>query len=335
MNINFVAKVFLMGDLKLIREPIKKELEEFEKQFKSAMKSSVPLLNVITNYILRRKGKQLRPTFVLLTSSMLGGITTSSYTAASLIELLHTASLIHDDVVDESYQRRGFFSLNALWRSKIAVLMGDYLLAKGLLLSVEREEYDLLSIVSEAVREMSEGELLQLRKSLKLNITMDEYFEIIRKKTAALIAACTASGARAVSTDADVIARMKSFGEYAGIAFQIKDDLFDFSKNGNIGKPTGNDIKEKKMTLPLIYALEQGSKAEKTKIIRIIRHHNKNTRKVDEVLDFVDKYNGLEFAEGRMKLYKDKALEILYSFPQNPARESLALLVNFTVERNK
>ncbi len=246
-----------MSELKLIREPIQKELEEFEEHFKTVMKSSVPLLDVITNYILRRKGKQLRPTFVFLTSSMLGGINTSSYTAASMIELLHTASLVHDDVVDESYERRGFFSLNALWRSKIAVLFGDYLLSKGLLLSVERQEYELLKIVSEAVREMSEGELLQLRKSRKLNITMEEYYEVIRKKTAALIAACTASGATAVSKDEDIIARMKAFGENAGVAFQIKDDLFDYNRNGKIGKPTGNDIKEKKMTLPLIYALQQ------------------------------------------------------------------------------
>jgi len=335
MYITFAANVFLMSDLKLIREPIKKELEEFEKHFKSEMKSSVPLLDVITNYILRRKGKQLRPTFVLLTSSMLGEVSPSSYTAASLIELLHTASLIHDDVVDESYERRGFFSLNALWRSKIAVLVGDYLLSKGLLLSVEHREFDLLSIVSEAVREMSEGELLQLRKSRRLNITMDEYFEVIRKKTAALIAACTACGARAVSTDKDVISRMKEFGENAGIAFQIKDDLFDYNRNGKIGKPTGNDIKEKKMTLPLIYALQQCTSAEKSKIIHIIRHQNKNAKKVDKVLDFVDQYNGLEYAEGQMRHYKDKAIAILKSFPQNPARDSLEQLVNFTVDRKK
>ena len=324
-----------MSELKLIREPIQKELEEFEKHFKAVMKSSVPLLDVITNYILRRKGKQLRPTFVFLTSSMLGGINTSSYTAASMIELLHTASLVHDDVVDESYERRGFFSLNALWRSKIAVLFGDYLLSKGLLLSVERQEYELLKIVSEAVREMSEGELLQLRKSRKLNITMEEYYEVIRKKTAALIAACTASGATAVSKDEDIIARMKAFGENAGVAFQIKDDLFDYNRNGKIGKPTGNDIKEKKMTLPLIYALQQCPASEKSRIIHIIRRQNKNSKKIEEVLNFVDNYHGLEYAEGKMKFYKDKALEILFTFPQNPARDSLARLVNYTVERKK
>ncbi len=324
-----------MSELKLIREPIQKELEEFEEHFKAVMKSSVPLLDVITNYILRRKGKQLRPTFVFLTSSMLGGINTSSYTAASMIELLHTASLVHDDVVDESYERRGFFSLNALWRSKIAVLFGDYLLSKGLLLSVERQEYELLKIVSEAVREMSEGELLQLRKSRKLNITMEEYYEVIRKKTAALIAACTASGATAVSKDADIIARMKAFGENAGVAFQIKDDLFDYDRNGKIGKPTGNDIKEKKMTLPLIYALQQCPASEKSRIIHIIRRQNKNSKKLDEVLNFVANYHGLEYAEGKMNSYKDKALEILFTFPQNPARDSLARLVNYTVERKK
>ncbi len=324
-----------MSDLEQIREPVKRELKEFEKHFKSVMKSSVPLMDIITNYILRRKGKQLRPTFVLLTSSMLGVINPSTYTAASLIELLHTASLVHDDVVDESYERRGFFSLNALWRSKIAVLVGDYLLSKGLLLSVERQEYELLKIVSEAVREMSEGELLQLRKSRRLDITMDEYFDVIRKKTAALIAACTASGARAVSTDEDTISRMKLFGENTGIAFQIKDDLFDYDRNGKIGKPTGNDIKEKKMTLPLIYSLQQCNTSEKRRIIHIIRHQNKNARKVDEVMNFVDKYNGLEYAEGKMRFYKERAMEILQSFPQNPSRDSLAHLVNFTIERKK
>jgi octaprenyl-diphosphate synthase len=232
-----------MKDLNKIREPIKSEIREFEKHFSKSMKSSIPLFNIITNYILRRKGKQIRPTLVLLSSSMLGGITESSYTAASLIELLHTASLVHDDVVDESFERRGYFSLNAIWKSKIAVLFGDYLLAKGLLLSLEQKEYELLEIVSEAVKEMSEGELLQLRKSWRLDITMDEYFEIIRKKTAALIAACTASGARAYTDSQDVVEKMKSFGYNLGIAFQIKDDLFDYERNGKIGKPTANDIK--------------------------------------------------------------------------------------------
>ncbi len=324
-----------MSDLKIIREPILRELSEFEKHFRLALKSSVPLLDVITNYILRRKGKQLRPTFVFLTSSTLGGITPSSYTAASLIELLHTASLIHDDVVDESYERRGVFSLNALWRSKIAVLVGDYLLSRGLLLSVERQEYELLRIVSEAVKEMSEGELLQLRKSRRLNITMDEYFEVIRKKTAALIAACTACGARAVCEDEEIISRMKAFGKNAGIAFQIKDDLFDYDRNGKIGKPTGNDIKEKKITLPLIYALKQCSSSERTHIIHIVRRQNKNAKKVDEVLNFVDKYGGLDYARDQMETYRDKALEILCSFPQNPSRDSLERLVNYTVLRRK
>ena len=335
MNINFVRKVFLMSDLKRIREPISKELSEFETHFRSAIKSKVPLLDVITNYILRRKGKQLRPTFVFLTSSTLGGITPSSFTAASMIELLHTASLIHDDVVDESYERRGFFSLNALWRSKIAVLVGDYLLSRGLLLSVERHEYDLLQIVTEAVKEMSEGELLQLRKSRRLNITMEEYFEVIRKKTAALIAACTACGARAVSNDEDVIRRMKAFGENAGIAFQIKDDLFDYDRNGKIGKPTGNDIKEKKMTLPLIYALKQCTPSERNHIIHIVRRQNKNAKKVDEVLTFVEKHGGLDYAMEQMNTYKDKALEILRSFPHNVSRDSLEHLVKFTVQRKK
>ncbi len=324
-----------MNELEKIRQPIKSELKEFEKYFRSSVKSTIPFLDKIIHHILRRKGKQIRPTFVLLTSAMVGQINKSSYIAASLIELLHTASLIHDDVVDESYERRGFFSIKALWRSKIAVLVGDYMLSRGLLLSVEHKEYDLLEIVSEAVRDMSEGELLQIRKSRKLNITMPEYFDVITKKTAALISACTAAGARAHKNDPGLVNKMKQFGLYVGIAFQIKDDLFDYQRNGNLGKPTANDIKEKKMTLPLIYTLESCTTNEKKDIIRILRKQNINSVKVDRVFDYVDKYKGLDFASNEMYSYRDRAIKILEEFPENEAKRSLISLVNFTVDRKK
>jgi octaprenyl-diphosphate synthase len=324
-----------MSELDIIRKPVQLEINEFERHFKKAVKSKVPLLNVILNYLLRRKGKQIRPSLVLLTSSMLGEINEGSYTAASLIELLHTASLVHDDVVDESYERRGFFSLNAIWKSKISVLVGDYLLSQGLLLSVKHKRYDLLEIVSEAVREMSEGELLQLRKSRKLDITMDEYFDIIGKKTAALIAACTACGAQAVTDSKETVSRMKEFGYYLGIAFQIKDDLFDYNRNGLIGKPSANDIKEKKLTLPLIYALENCNNSEKRSIIRKLRKSKKSSAKVDEIISFVKKNGGLDYARKIMDEYKNKAIQILMEFPENESRNSLVKLVEYTVTRKK
>jgi len=324
-----------MSELNQIREPIKAELKEFEKHFRQSLKSSVPLLDIITNYILRKKGKQMRPAFVLLSARMFGEISASTYTAASMIELLHTASLIHDDVVDESYERRGFFSINALWKSKVSVLVGDYLLAKGLLLSVQNKEYELLEIVTIAVKEMSEGELLQIQKSRKLNISMDDYFEIIRKKTAALIAACTASGAKSAGANTEQVQLMKDFGELTGIAFQIKDDLFDYVRNGKIGKPTANDIKEKKMTLPLIYALEVCPLNVRRNIISIIRHHNTNSDKVDEVIDFVINYGGLVFAEQTMLDYKQKAFEKLNSFSDSDSKNSLISLLEFTINRKE
>jgi octaprenyl-diphosphate synthase len=324
-----------MGELNRIKEPIGVELKEFEKHFRQSLKSSVPLLDIITNYIIRKKGKQLRPAFVLLSARMFGEIGSSSYTAASMIELLHTASLIHDDVVDESYERRGFFSINALWKSKVAVLLGDFLLAKGLLLAVQNKEYELLELVSEAVKEMSEGELMQIQKSRKLNISMDDYFEIIRKKTAALIAACTAIGAKSAGAGQDEVVLMKEFGELTGIAFQIKDDLFDYERNGKIGKPTANDIKEKKMTLPLIYALEVCPGSEKKKIISIIRHHNRNADKVDEVINFVKNFGGLDFAEKKMVEYKNRALDKLNNFPDSESKNSLVSLLEFTISRKE
>ena len=324
-----------MSLLKEIRKPIHPEMQLFEKHFRDSMKSNIPLLNVITNYLLRRKGKQMRPMFVFLSAGVCGEITPSSYNAASLIELLHSASLIHDDVVDESYERRGFFSINALWKSKVSVLLGDYLLAKGLLLSVKEKEYELLRLVSDAVREMSEGELMQMQKSRKLNITKEEYFEIIRKKTASLIAACTACGAWSACQDNELTEKFRNFGEKVGMAFQIKDDLFDYQQKGFIGKPTGNDIKEKKFTLPLIHALEVCPEKERKHIIRTIRKHNNNASKVQEVIAFARSYEGLEYSENQMLNYRDQAMEIIAEMPDNQHKKSLQDLVDYVVARNK
>jgi octaprenyl-diphosphate synthase len=324
-----------MATTDFIKAPIREEMAKFEDVFKASMKSKVPLLNIITNYILRRKGKQMRPMFVFLSAKLNGEVNSSTYTAASLIELLHTASLIHDDVVDESYERRGFFSINALWKNKITVLMGDYLLARGLLLAVQDKAYDLLEIVSEAVREMSEGELQQIQLSRTMKINREQYFEIIRKKTAALISACTASGAKSVGCDTETVAKMKLFGEYVGIAFQIKDDLFDYKPQGLIGKPTANDIKEKKLTLPLIYALENSTDKERKYILKTIRRHNKNAEKVKTVIEFVDQKGGLTFSEQTMYEYKQKAIDLLNSYPSSEIKDALIGLVNYTIERNK
>lgn len=324
-----------MSSIEKIQIPIKAEMSKFEDIFKASMKSKVPLLNIITNYILRSKGKQMRPMFVFLSAKLNGNVTDATYTAASLIELLHTATLIHDDVVDESYERRGIFSINALWRSKIAVLMGDYLLSKGLLLSVDNKAFDLLEIVSEAVREMSEGELLQIQRSRTMKITREQYFEIIRKKTATLISACSACGAKSVGGEPEVVNRMKLFGEYVGLSFQIKDDLFDYQKKGLIGKPTGNDIKEKKLTLPLIYALENSSKTERRNILTTINKHNKNSEIIKNVINFVISKGGLEYASNMMFDYRNKAVDLLKSYPDSEIKTSLVSFVNYTIERNK
>lgn len=299
------------------------------------MKSNVPLLDKITGYIVKRKGKQIRPMFVFLSAQCVGEINESTYRAASLIELLHTATLVHDDVVDDSNERRGFFSVNALWKNKIAVLIGDFLLSSGLLLSLDNDDFHLLKIVSNAVREMSEGELLQIEKARKLDISEDVYFEIITKKTATLIAACCASGAASISTDKDTIAKFKDFGTYTGIAFQIKDDLFDFGDDTSIGKPTGIDIKEKKMTLPLIFALNQSSWLEKRRIINIVKNHNDDPKKVAEVVKFVIEKGGIQYAEKIMHQYKDKALAILNTVADSPSKQSLIQLVNYSIERKK
>lgn len=310
-------------------------MKEFENYFRSFMKSKVPLLDIITNYIIRRKGKQMRPMFVFLSAKMNGGVKQSTYHAAALIELLHTATLIHDDVVDESYQRRGFFSINALWKNKIAVLVGDYLLSRGLLLAVDNKEFDLLRIVSEAVREMSEGELLQIEKARKLDITEDIYFDIIEKKTATLIASCAASGAKSAGAGDEVVEKMWEFGKYVGIAFQIKDDLFDYQKNLLVGKPSGNDIKEKKMTLPLIHALNNASSSDKKRIIRLVRKNNDDSAKVDEVIHFVKEKGGIEYATGRMEEYQAKAIGLLKEYPESEAKSALVEMVNYTTSRKK
>lgn len=318
-----------------IKAPVAKEMEEFEEKFKASMKSSVPLLDKITHYIVKRKGKQMRPMFVFLSAKLCGGITESTFRAASLIELLHTATLVHDDVVDDSNERRGFFSVNALWKNKIAVLVGDYLLSRGLLLSVDNNEFRLLQIVSTAVREMSEGELLQIEKARRLDISEEVYFEIIRSKTASLIASCCAAGAYSAKVDEDKVAKMRQFGEAVGIAFQIKDDLFDYGTGLNIGKPTGIDIKEKKMTLPLIYALNKASSGDKRKIINLVKNHNNNPEKVSEVISFVIKSGGIEYTQKKMEEYKSKALNLLKEFEENESRKSLEQLVIYTTERSK
>lgn len=310
-------------------------MDAFESKFKESMKSSVPLLDKITNYIVKRKGKQMRPMFVFLSAQAVGEINESTYRAATLIELLHTATLVHDDVVDDSNERRGFFSLNAIWKNKIAVLIGDFLLSRGLLLSLDNNDFHLLKIVSTAVKEMSEGELLQIEKARRLDISEDIYYEIIRQKTASLVAACCASGAASVTQDEKRIAKMKEFGILTGMAFQIKDDLFDFGSSEEIGKPTGIDIKEKKMTLPLIYGLNNSSWIEKRKIINIIKNHNTEPVKVKEVIDFVIAKGGIAYAEKIMHDYKDKALSVLKEFPESPARNSLEQLVVYSIERKK
>lgn len=318
-----------------IKSPVLHHMARFEDTFKEAMKSQVPLLDTITGYIVKRKGKQIRPLFVFLSAAMHGEINDSTYRAAAMIELLHTATLVHDDVVDDSNERRGFFSINALWKNKIAVLIGDYLLSKGLLLSVENEEYELLKIVSNAVREISEGELLQIEKARKLDITEEVYFNIIRQKTATLIAACCATGISSVSKDKNLVEHMKEFGTLTGIAFQIKDDLFDFGDGEDIGKPTGIDIKEKKMTLPLIYALNHASWTEKRKIINLVKNHNEDPVAVKQVIQFVFDKGGIPYASKIMQEYSEKAIAILHTFPETPARHSLEKLVKYTIERKK
>ena len=318
--------------MELAKKVISKELALFEVHFREAMKSRVALLDRIMQYIVRRKGKQLRPMFVLLSAKLGGDINESSYRAASLVELLHTATLVHDDVVDEANERRGFFSINALWKNKIAVLVGDYLLSKGLLLSLDNKDHRVLQLLSTAVRLMSEGELLQLEKSRKLNLDEKIYYEIIGGKTASLLASSCAAGASTTFENEDAIEKMRLFGEKVGMAFQIKDDLFDYSSEA-IGKPTGNDIKEKKLTLPLIYTLNNCDAALRKKIIYIIKNQNTQKDKVDFVLDAVTNFGGITYATNKMFAFRDEALEILHSFPASEVREALEELVRYTTDR--
>jgi octaprenyl-diphosphate synthase len=323
-----------MTSLDKIRKPVESELIEFERHFKNSIDSNVPLLHIITNYILRRKGKQIRPLFVFLSAKLVGEIGLSTHVAATLIELLHTATLVHDDVVDESYERRNHFSINAIWKTKIAVLIGDYFLSRGLLVAIDKKEYKLLEIVSEAVKEMSEGELLQIQSAKKSIVSIDNYFEIIRKKTASLISSCTVCGVRSVTDDPKLIELMKNFGLNAGLAFQIKDDLFDYQKKGITGKPTGNDINEKKFTLPLLLALRNAVKQKDRRILKLINSKEKSLAKTMEVIDFVVKNNGIIECEEYLLLYKNKAIESLSYFPDNEAKESLIQLVDFVINRN-
>lgn len=319
-----------------IKAPIYEEMEKFEQEFSNAMSSKVALLNRITHFIVNRKGKQMRPMFVFLTAKMLGGgkVNTRSFRGAAVLELIHTATLVHDDVVDDSNMRRGFFSINALWKNKIAVLVGDYLLSKGLLLCIDHDDFDLLKIISVAVQEMSEGELLQIEKARKLDITEAVYFNIIRQKTATLLAACCAMGAQSVKQDPDAVEKMRTFGELIGMAFQIKDDLFDYGET-HIGKPTGIDIKEQKMTLPLIYTLNTVSKKEKDWIIHSVKKYNKDKKRVKQVIQKVKEAGGLSYAEKKMIAYQDEALALLHKFPKSEYRDALELMVNYVISRKQ
>ncbi|HEY9125257.1 MAG TPA: polyprenyl synthetase family protein [Bacteroidales bacterium] len=321
-----------MTNLSSIRLPVEKEIAAFEKHFSDSLDTQIPLLDTITNYLLRQKGKQIRPLFVFLTAKTLAEPTESTFHAATFIELLHTATLIHDDVVDESYQRRNHFSINAIWKSKVAVLVGDYFLSKGLLLSVKHKEFELLEAISQAVREMSEGELMQIQTSKKSILKVENYFEIIRKKTASLIASCCACGAISVKADEQTIEKMRQFGFYIGSAFQIKDDLLDYQEKDLIGKPKGNDIKEKKYTLPFILAVQNNQK-EKNRILRLFNQSHKPTETIEEISKFVIDNNGIADSIKYMNEFRSKALDILSEFPDNEAKKSLILLVDYIIER--
>lgn len=314
--------------------PVQDEMEQFELRFQQEMKSNVPLLDKITHYIIKRKGKQMRPLFIFLTAKMLGKISDQTYDAASLVELLHTATLVHDDVVDDAHERRGFFSVNALWKNKVAVLVGDYMLSRVLLLSIEKENVKLLEIVAKAVRDMSEGELLQIEKARKLDITEEIYFEVIRQKTASLIATCCEAAAISVQRS-DLAPQMRHFGELVGLAFQLKDDIFDYGDSENIGKPTGNDIRERKMTLPLIYALNNSDAAVRKELINIIKNHNEDAKKVKRAINLVIEAGGIQYAHQKMIGLKNEALQLLSNIPQSDAKKALEGLVEYTTLRTK
>lgn len=316
-----------------VKSLIQEEMRAFESKFAQAVKSNIPLLDRIMHYIVKRKGKQMRPMFVFLSAKLYGPVNEQTYRAASLIELLHTATLVHDDVVDEAYERRGFFSINAVWKNKIAVLVGDYLLSKGLLLSLNNQDFRVLEILSEAVREMSEGELLQMEKARKLDIRESDYFEIIRRKTASLLSSACAAGAYSTSGDDQVSALMHRFGEKVGIAFQIKDDLFDYGEQ-DIGKPRGIDIREKKLTLPLIYALEHAPAKQKRRIIHILKNEHDRRESVREVLAYVRESGGIEYARAKMAGFRKEAFELLLQAPSNEVRKGLESLVRYTTDRS-
>ncbi|MEM1320915.1 MAG: polyprenyl synthetase family protein [Bacteroidota bacterium] len=324
----------MSNSLASIKEPVKEELKLFEERFKEAMKTKVPLLDKITYYIVQRKGKQIRPLLAFLCAKACGGVTDKSYVAASLVELLHTATLVHDDVVDDSYERRSFFSINALWKNKIAVIVGDYLLSQGLLVALKNDGTRLLEIMSRAIQDMAEGELLQLEKARRLDIKEPVYYDIIRQKTASLIAATCCVGCASTTEDEEMIETMWRFGELIGIAYQIRDDLFDYG-TADVGKPLGIDIKEKKMTLPLIYALNHATRSERRRIINIIKRYSHKKEKVQEVIDFVHGSGGLEYAREAMLRYRGEAFEVLDTLPDSPARQSIKALVTFVTEREK
>ena len=323
-----------MSQIDLIKRPINQELDLFETKFREAMKSNVPLLDTIMTYIVKRKGKQVRPMFVFFSAKLFNGINDSTYRAASLVELLHTATLVHDDVVDDSDERRGFFSINALWKNKIAVLVGDYLLSKGLLLSVKNKDYHLLEIVSESVEAMSEGELLQIEKTRNLNLSEEIYYDIIRKKTASLIASCCSIGAASAGANAEQIEQMRLFGEKIGIAFQMKDDLLDYG-DSDIGKPTGIDLKEKKLTLPIIYTINNSDRSTRNFIINTIKNHNNNKTKVAEVIKYVNEHDGIAYTRKAMERHKNEALTLLNNVSESPYKENLKELVAYVIDRTK
>lgn len=316
-----------------IKKPINSEMKLFEQKFYESMQSKVPLLDKVTRFIVTTKGKQMRPMFIFLCAKLLGEVNEKTYRGASMIELIHTATLVHDDVVDESFKRRNFFSINALWKNKIAVLVGDYLLSKSVLLSTDNKDYDLLSVISRTIREMSEGELLQLEKARKLDITEEVYYEIIRQKTATLISACCEIGVLSNNSDEILAKKMRDFGTYTGMAFQIKDDLFDYLSSNVIGKPVGIDIKEQKMTLPLIFTLKNCSENDRKYYFKTIKNHNNDKKRVKELIDFVKKSGGLEYAIGVMKDFQQKAKDILNDFPDSQAKISLNLMLDYVIER--
>lgn len=328
-------RIFVVVDnVKQITAPIEQELKDFEAYFRNSMKSDVALLDKVTHYIVKRKGKQMRPMFVFLSAKMLGQVNQSTFDAATLVELLHTATIVHDDVVDDAAERRGFFSVNALWKNKIAVLVGDYMLSRILLISIEKNNTELLGVISRAVREMSEGELLQIDKARKLDITEEVYFDVIKKKTASLISSCCEAGALSVG-DIENRERMKMFGEYVGMAFQIKDDIFDYGSSTKIGKPTGNDIRENKMTLPIIYALNHVEEDKKRTLMDILKNHNDNSKKINEAIEIVINAGGIHYAEKIMLDFANKALGIIQDLPETEAKKSIVALVNYTMKREK